>query len=154
MKLYLVRHGEAEPKVIHPERPLTTTGRREVERAAQTAAERITDLDVIWHSTKTRAQETAEILSARLHPRDGLIEREGLAPNDAVGPVAVEIASGDADVLIVSHIPFLHKLADRLLEGSEETQPVHLDTAGFACLEADDALNWFLAWTFAPGEPA
>ena len=111
-------------------------------RVAAALKDRIKGLGAIWHSTKLRARETAEILAEHLAPRAGTLEREGLAPNDPVEPVALEIESGETDIMIVSHIPFLHKLAGRLLTGSEDAETIRLGTAGIACLEADDALNW------------
>jgi len=137
---------------VHPQRPLTARGREETEAVARAAAERVDGVDVIWHSTKTRARETAEILAKRLSPSGGLIEREGLTPNDPVGPVAVEIESLQGDLILVSHIPFVHRMSGRLLIGEEEAEPVCFNTAGFACLEADDALHWKLAWMLDPSE--
>ena len=38
MKVYMVQHGEAEPKSVDPTRPLTEQGRQEVEQVAAFAA--------------------------------------------------------------------------------------------------------------------
>ena len=82
MRVYLVRHGDAEKKAVHPERPLTAKGRSDVEKVAKFAGPRIRDLGAIWHSTKTRARESAEILAKHVRSRDGLIERRDLSPGD------------------------------------------------------------------------
>jgi phosphohistidine phosphatase SixA len=37
-------------------------------------------LERIEYSDKLRAQQTAEILAAKLHPTDGTVEAPGLAP--------------------------------------------------------------------------
>jgi len=151
MKLYLVRHGEAVEGSVNPDRPLTAKGRADVEGIAGAAAERIASLEVIWHSTKTRARETAQILAAYLRPARGLVERDDIA-DGPTGPVADDIESADADLMIVSHVPFLPRLTGRLLEGADDVRPVAFPAAGLACLEADDALNWTLAWTLNPDE--
>ena len=151
MKLYLVRHGEAEPKAVSPERPLTPQGRADVEVVAKAAAGRITALGGIWHSPKLRARQTAEILAGHIPAGAGLVQRDDLV-DGPVGPVAVDVESFAGDLMIVSHIPFLPKLAGKLLEGDEDAQLVRFPAGGLACLEADDAMNWTLAWTMGPGE--
>ena len=151
MKLYLVRHGEADSKEVNPERPLTPQGRADVEVVAKAAADRITALGAIWHSPKLRARQTAEILAGHIPADAALVERDDLV-DGPVGQVARDVESAAGDLMIVSHIPFLPKLAGKLIEGDEDAQPLAFPAGGLACLEADDAMNWTLAWTMGPGE--
>ena len=64
MRLYLVQHGEALPKQVDPERPLSERGRSDVARVAdflKGAGIRVTR---VAHSGKTRARQTAELLAS------------------------------------------------------------------------------------------
>jgi broad specificity phosphatase PhoE len=86
MRVYLVRHGEAKPKEVDPERGLTAAGRREVEAVARSVAGAAAGVPRIWHSGKRRAAETAEILAQFLStPHEAAPEsraRQGLDPDD------------------------------------------------------------------------
>ena len=87
MQLYLVQHGVAKNETEDPQRALTDEGRRVVEYMAQYLAAVVIGIDRIEHSEKLRARQTAEILAAALHPKDGTKQVSGLAPNDDVQSV-------------------------------------------------------------------
>ncbi len=147
MKLYLVRHGDAVHPQIDPTSPLSREGREEVRQVASAVADRVDGINVVWHSTKLRARETAEILADILCPKSELLERDGLTPNAPPDPIAAELSGMPGDLVIVSHLPFLPHLSEILLDS-----PVEFRTAGFACLEANDSVDWKLAWTLDPDD--
>ena len=65
MRLWLLRHGQAEPKArTDAQRNLTDVGRREVEGAAASLQDQ--SLQVILVSPYQRAQQTAEIVRQAL----------------------------------------------------------------------------------------
>jgi len=66
MKLYLMQHGKALSKEEDPERSLSPEGRSETTRMGDVLKEKGTPVDVIWHSGKARAAETAEIIAAAI----------------------------------------------------------------------------------------
>ena len=107
MYVYLVQHGEAEPKDIDPARPLTELGRQAVARVAATAARLDLEVVQIQHSGKTRAEQTAAILGQALAPPGGVVAVSGLAPKDDVRPVAGALAEASHPVMLVGHLPFL-----------------------------------------------
>lgn len=113
MIIYLVRHGEAVAEEVDPSRPLTEKGKAEVEATAQDLKEKGARIDEIWHSTKLRAKQTAEII-ARILNISKVIEKEGLKPNDNVTPIASLIRHIRKTILIAGHSPFLPKLASLL----------------------------------------
>jgi phosphohistidine phosphatase len=115
MHLYLMQHGLAVSKEVDPERPLSEQGRAETLRVAKAAARAGVQVDQIWHSTKLRAKQTAEILAKHLKPSDGTVELEGLAPVDDPVPIAASLAREDRTILVAGHMPFLERLADLLL---------------------------------------
>ena len=57
--VYLVQHGQAEPKDKDPERPLTAEGRQTVERVAAWAVRAGIEMGQVRHSGKLRAEQTA-----------------------------------------------------------------------------------------------
>ena len=154
MQLYLVQHGEAKPKEADPDRPLTDDGRREVERTAAVLAKLGLSVDCIWHSGKTRADQTAQVLAAALAPSQGVVRRDGLAPNDPVKPVRKELASATADVMVVGHLPFLAKLASALLAGDKNAGVVAFRYGCVVCIaraaDGSHALRWMLTPDLLP----
>lgn len=150
MRLYLVQHGEAKSKDEDPGRHLTEKGVRDVEKVAAFLKPLGLSAGAVWHSGKTRAAETAGILSGAIASVDGVIERKGLAPNDPVEPVKEELARAEADVMIVGHLPFLGKLASLLVAGSESAEVVALRNAGVVCLERGEGGAWRTIWALIP----
>ena len=60
MNLYLVHHGEAVGPEVDPRRPLSAAGREAVVKLAAAAAARGARPEIVWHSGKLRARQTAE----------------------------------------------------------------------------------------------
>ena len=150
MKLYLVRHGEAKPKEVDRERHLSERGAKDVGKVGAFLKGRGLSVDAIWHSGKARAAETARILASALDVKKGVIEHDGLAPNDPVGPVAKEIKKADADLMIVGHLPFMGRLASVLLAGDDGAGVVEFHTSGLVCLARTDEGGWAIEWAVIP----
>lgn len=148
MRLYLIRHAEAEDPPsdeLDPQRRLTARGRRQAERAAAFLGRLDLKLEAIWHSPLVRAVRTAGILAKSVASRQGRIKRRGIAPLDPVGPVAKELAKTEADLMIVGHEPFLSRLAGRLVAGT-----VAFGNAGPVCLERSAKGTWKVRWAMPP----
>jgi phosphohistidine phosphatase len=146
MLLYVFRHGDAKPKSQDPERGLTDRGREEVAAVCTVFSKTNPQIEAIWHSGKTRAAQTAELLAAGLEIGDRVDSRSDLNPNDPVSPLVEQIEHQDANLVIVGHLPQLGKLISALLLGREE-ELLDFPAAGLVCLEKNsDAwlLNWFL----------
>ena len=123
MDIYLIQHAESVPEKVRPTRPLSGEGRTAMEKVGALAARLKIKPDMIFHSSKLRARQTAEILGRHLGLLDKLREREGLAPSDPVAPVAEwlkeEAGKGARGLAIVGHLPFLDRLASILIVGNE-----------------------------------
>jgi len=150
MRLYLVRHGEAKPKSEDPDRHLTKAGAADVQRVAAFLKGLGLEVDAIWHSPKTRARETAEILASAVAAEEGLVEHSGLAPNDPVGPICKRVEAGSRRLMIVGHLPHLEKLAAALVLGDEQAKALAFPTAAVACLLRKDEGGWLLEWLVTP----
>lgn len=72
MRRHLIRHGEAVDESIDARRPLSNRGRREAASLAERMCAEGEAAQRIFHSGKTRAEETASILAAALQPPNGI----------------------------------------------------------------------------------
>jgi|Deesub1362A_J573_1020465.scaffolds.fasta_scaffold00071_43 phosphohistidine phosphatase len=140
MRLYLVRHAEAE---VSEPKALTAQGRE----AAQRMAARLRAMGIrpqaIYHSGKLRARQTAEIVGQAL----GLSpqEAQGLAPLDDPAEWAQRLRSQEADVMLVGHIPHVGRLAALLLCG-RDSLALGFGPATVAALERTQAGSWALCF--------
>jgi phosphohistidine phosphatase len=151
MRLYLVQHGEAKSKDIDPERRLTENGLRELEGVVKLLVPVRASVASIWHSGKPRARQTAEILSAAVSTSAGVVERQGLAPKDAVSPTRQAIEAQEQDLMVIGHLPFLGKLAALLLTGEEGREVIAFRYGCVVCLERQEGGPWRIRWMVEPG---
>lgn len=136
MKLWVLRHGEAEPRAnSDAERRLTAHGREQVLRsAARLLGE---PLQAIIASPYVRAQQTAALVHGAL----GLVEPVRTVPwltpdNDPQQVIAELDRLGLEHVLLVSHQPLVGALVGLLEQGHCQT-PAAMSTATLAELEGD-----------------
>ena len=116
-RLVLVRHAKAGNPVATGDkgRPLTDGGRSDARAAGAWLGQRVAQVDVIWSSSATRAQETADALLAGLTdppkpvPRDELYE----AGPGGVVELFAELDDESA-VVVVGHNPTIEVLHDAL----------------------------------------
>jgi phosphohistidine phosphatase len=150
MRLYLVQHGASASKTEDPRCPLTEAGRRAVHKLAAHISQFPLAIDVIEHSGKLRAQQTAEILDLQIRPSLGSKQVEGLAPADPVGPVAERLRTEQKDVMLVGHLPHLKSLANKLLGLKPGAELLRFQMGGCLCLESDDSGKWAVCWMLTP----
>jgi phosphohistidine phosphatase len=150
MLLFLVQHGEAVPKDVDPERPLSLQGENDVKRLAIFLKKSGVRVARLFHSGKTRARQTAEILAKELLSKGEIEVTKGIDPNDPVAPFSSKIRKLKHDTLIVGHLPFLARLIAHLTTGNEESQIVEYHPGGAVCLERDDEPGWRIRWMLSP----
>lgn len=151
MRLYLIQHGEARPEIEDPQRSLTDRGEEEVRRISKAAKALKIRLSMVYHSGKTRAKQTAEIIAGGLSIPDLSIQAvQGLNPNDDVRPWAERIAKETRDIMIVGHLPFLEKLASLLLSGDENAKLVLFRYGAIVCLDQKEDKGWAVRWLITP----
>lgn len=149
MRLYLVQHGEAISKDVNPDRPLTEKGRADSQKTVVFLKKAGIAVNSIWHSTKTRAIETASIFARELSV-ERVEQKDGLAPNDPVDNVFSSIANIEDDTMVVGHLPFLQKLVSLSLTGLESNGIIRFSMAGCVCLEKDESSKWVLVFAITP----
>jgi phosphohistidine phosphatase len=151
MRLYLVRHGDAEAKMVGQARLLTEKGRDDVARVAALAQGGGVKVDRVYHSGKRRAEETAAILANHLEPATGVACMPGIRPGDDVGPTAEVLACETASLMLVGHSPHLDRLAGLLLAGDEGRSVVDFQTGSMVCLEQHRWTGtWSIRWMITP----
>ena len=150
MRVYLVQHGESRGEEEDPRRRLTEEGVRNVQKTAQFLRTLGLKLETIWHSGKDRAQQTAEILAGAVSARQGMLQRNGLAPKDPVAPVKQAIEQSAGDLMIIGHLPFLGRLAALLVADNQETEIVAFKFGCVVCVERIEDGSWKLAWMIVP----
>jgi len=151
MKLYLIRHAQPKSQEEDPRRPLSESGRESMRRICEHVARLNLAIAEIWHSSKERARETAQILAEALAlGPQSLKEHPGLGPSDEVGPIKDWLADENADLALVGHLPFLSKLASLLLCSSEEADLINFTMGSIVCLSRDEHNRWAIDWMITP----
>jgi len=136
MKLWLLRHGAAEPYQRHDaERQLTEQGREQVLQAAKFLAG--VQFDRVLCSPYVRARQTAELLCATLQHQGSIDIVPWLTPEDDARNVTRKLDGYPVEnLLIVAHQPLLGMLASWLVDADRQ-HGLPLNTASVACLEGD-----------------
>ncbi len=131
LKVVLVRHGESTSTMENPQRPLAITGRQHAEQMASWLHGGGYDVEKIVHSSKLRARQTAKIFGNRLGLHAAHVrEIDGIKPNDAPEPIAELLDLESQSLLIVSHLPFLNRLASFMLTGEPDRLQFQFSDAG------------------------
>ena len=150
MFVYLVQHAESKSEQEDPSRSLSAKGMHDVKKVASFASQCNLKIHMIFHSSKLRAKQTAEVLSEHLDPAKGVSEVDGLAPLDDPAIWAQRLKDIPEDVILVGHLPHLDKLASLLLCGDKDKNIISFKMAGIVCLERTDTESYALQWMVTP----
>jgi phosphohistidine phosphatase len=136
VKLWVLRHGEAEPRAnSDAERRLTSHGREQVLHSAARLLGQ--PLQAIIASPYVRAQQTAALVHDTLDFPEPVRTVAWLTPDSNVQQVIGEIEKlGLEHVLLVSHQPLVGALVCALEHGHVQ-QPAPMSTASLAELEGE-----------------
>jgi phosphohistidine phosphatase len=125
--IYLLRHGEAEPRTgDDAARRLTAKGERQARDAGRALAELGVRIDACLSSPKVRALETARLACEALGVEVEVTEALAGGPFDAL-----ELAAGRGNVLLVGHEPDFSAEVGRLTGGN-----VKLKKGGIAVVDS------------------
>jgi len=158
MEVYLVQHGESKPESEDPKRPLTDKGRAEVEYVALHSAGLGLQATRIFHSSRLRAKQTAEIFAQHLAHTPTVLEQKGLGPSDDPHHIKRLIQQEEKSLMLVGHLPHLSRLASLLILGDPEKEVVRFSMGGVVCLGRSND-GWLIDWSIIPkiirhiGEP-
>ncbi|MBU2885064.1 phosphohistidine phosphatase SixA [Gilvimarinus agarilyticus] len=149
MRLFVLRHGQAEPyRVDDASRTLVPSGAADVRRVIEKQQQCLTDVP-IWCSPYIRAGQTAAIAAnclGRSSEPDAIVN--DLVPEASVPRLIESLYQSQLpSLLIVSHQPLVGDLLQRLCAQLEPT-PMH--TASLACVSLEivaadfGKLNWLV----------
>lgn len=152
MRLYIVRHGEAEGQLTTDEaRALTERGREHVAQLWQVLADRGVTPSKIINSPYVRAKQTADIIAAHF-PQALREEWHSITPEGKPARILEELARLDVseDWALVSHMPFVDLLCGLLTDGQRHPFPV----GSVACIDVDvfAAGGGRLLWLRSPAD--
>ena len=140
--VYLVHHADAVSPDVDAQRPLSERGRMHAERLAGEAAARGVKPEVVWHSGKLRARQTAEAMWRACTALAAFSATRGLQPNDAPEFVRDQVTGETRDVMLVGHMPNLERVHALLLLGDDRLPfPLH----GLVAMEFDER-GWREVW--------
>ncbi len=149
MNLYLVRHASYDKH--NPEKSLSPEGREEIKLTANHLKyKEIQQVSVIYHSGKTRARQTAEIISRFINPTEGLITAEDLDPMDPPQVWDEKLSGTNDDIMLVGHLPFMANLAEHLLGEKFNNKDIDFKAATIVCLSKQNGGGWEHKWTLSP----
>lgn len=150
MKLYLIRHGEAEPgSPDDMNRQLTERGQKRAQSAAKWLAKVVNGPVSLWASPFVRAQQTAAPIAKALSV--DIEDHHCLMPDMTPQKVVDELTNEQKSIIVVTHLPLVGRLASLLIEGVVFDQPwspteiwqLEGDVFAGGCLENTDV--WYPA---------
>lgn len=138
MKLYLLRHGEAEARAHNdPGRELTPRGRSEVTDVAHRFAARNIQLQRCFVSPYVRAEQTAALFLPEAKQTIAAETTPVLMP-EVRASIVMDFLEGvrEQEVLMVSHNPLVSELHALLVDGDISNMHI-LGTSELICIEFD-----------------
>ena len=116
---------------------------------AQKAAEHGARPEVIWHSGKLRARQTAEAYWKRCNPLAVFSAVRGLQPTDPTNWIVDALSGETRHLLLAGHFPHLPRLCERLITGGPDAGPADFPLNGIVALEEVDG-RWIERWRLKP----
>jgi phosphohistidine phosphatase len=143
--LFLVHHGVALGPDVDARRPLSPAGQAGVGRLASQAAARGAKPDVVWHSGKLRAKETAEAFWRACNALAEFAATRDLQPDDPAQWMRDRLRGETRDILIAGHFTHLPRLLALLVVGGEAG--VEFPINGVVALSTEDSgETWKELW--------
>jgi phosphohistidine phosphatase len=142
VKVFLVHHAHAVGPEVDSRRPLSPLGEQQAAQAAAAAAARGARPEVVWHSGKLRARQTAQAFWRACNALAEFKAAPDLQPDDPPSRIRDRLRGEPRDILIAGHFHHLPRLLSLLL-GAPGTFPQH----GVVALESDDdGQTWKELW--------
>ena len=151
MKLYCVRHCEANSADVDSLRGLTETGLEDAQKIANHMKQQAVVIPHIIHSGKLRAKQTAEVIFSSVDG-DELTESPLLLDDQAdINILLEDIVSWQQDTMLVGHMPYMANLVSALVMDIGDN--MHLVTYApgtVVCLKRMSEGRWIIDWVLKP----
>src|SRR6476620_9583277 len=141
MYLYLVHHGVAVGPSEDARRPLSPVGMAGVARLAAKAAALGAKPEIVWHSGKLRAKQTAEEFWRACNALAEFSASRDLQPEDPPQWMRDRLRGETRHIAIAGHFPYLPRLLALLTNGGEAG--VDFPINGIVALVSDDEGDTF-----------
>ena len=136
MQLFLVHHGVAVGPEEDPRRPLSNVGLAGVARVAAKAATLGAKPDVVWHSGKLRAKQTAMEFWRACNALAEFAVTKDLQPDDPPQWIRDRLRHETRNIALAGHFQHLPRLLALLTTGGEAG--VDFPINGIVALVTDD----------------
>jgi phosphohistidine phosphatase len=134
MKIYLLQHALAYSAEEDQERSLNPEGVEQAKASARGIKKLGLSFDLIMTSPKRRAQQTAALIAEAVrYPYSDIQSTDAVLPNQSPAEVLeiLQKESTDSHILVVSHLPYLEKLARELMQGGD----ILFENSGLTCFD-------------------
>lgn len=148
MRVIIMRHGDAVDGWDDDVRELSKDGSAEASAAGKFLSMMKSAPDTVWHSPLVRARQTAELTVRASGASPSMIARAGLRPDDDPYEIWRELdaVEGCESLLVVSHLPFVGRLASLMACGSESAD-IRFTTGTLCCFDRrGSAGSWSLTF--------
>ena len=151
MKLFCVRHGEANSADVDPQRGLTDKGQEDIARTAQYLQEHGVHVDHIMHSGKARTEQTAAIFAKVLGVPQTDESPILLGEDSGIEPLLQMVNAWTDNTMLVGHLPFMAQLVSYLVVGDPTIFPiVNFAPGAIVCLDHYENNRWMIDWCLRP----
>lgn len=150
MFLYLVQHAEALSKEADASRSLSEKGIEDIKKVAGYLSGLRIKVEMICHSGKMRALQTAQILAEHLNFVKKLSYTDGLAPMDDPKMWYDRLSRMNENIILVGHLPHLGRLASLILSSDREKNLIDFKMGGVVCLKRFEDGKWAVEWMVIP----
>jgi len=150
--VYLVHHADAVGPEVDPQRPLSALGLQQADELARLAAGHGVVPQIIWHSGKLRARQTAEILQRRCAALAPMSAERDLQPTDPPEWMRDRLAGEAGAVMLVGHFPHLPRLLALMVGGPSGQTAAGFPPHGLVALEPAGE-RWAETFRIAPARP-
>lgn len=143
MKLYCVRHGEANSIEVDSQLGLSNKGKMDIEKLSTFFRDNKIHVSHVMHSPKLRTTQTAEILAEGVDAEDVTVCEHLLDADNSIQPILDMIPAWSEDTMLVGHMPYMSMLVNALILGDEHQQPIISFLPGtIVCLEYYENQRW------------
>lgn len=158
MRLYLLRHGEAEDKlgVDDAARALTKKGREDIAAVAVAVSPLLKRPVRVLSSPYLRAEQTAEVFREAADTEQKLRLTAAMLPEGSWAALKAEldrmVEEGVESVVAVGHNPSISEMCGAIVGGSSSVR-VQMRKGAIACFDIDDLHGRFageLRWMVTP----
>lgn len=152
MHLYCMRHGEAHAiSSLHQFQSLTPRGMIAVQSIAQFLKNQSINIEKIIHSGIMRAEQTAHILKVVFPHLHGTSIDKNLSGRESIDCLIQTINLFEEEVLLVSHLPTIDLLIQKLVFGKIQNSPlINFQPATLVCLNSCANNQWIIDWIVNP----